>query len=99
MHVISISTFFNDFLRQNNSKNFRDFEKCEYLHNQAMNLKFKGTIRKPTKFIFRQYFNNLPVDSDILEKFEFKALNPCYSVADYGVLQFSLDFAITLMTK
>ena len=29
------------FLRQNNSKNFRDFEKYEYLHNQAMDLKLE----------------------------------------------------------
>ena len=60
-----------DFLRQslklkNNSKNFRDFEKCEFLHNQAMYRKSDVTHRKPTKFTF----DNFRVISAILEKFE-----------------------------
>ena len=46
---------------QKQKQKFRDLEKCEYFHNQAMDLKFKGTVRKPTKFTLRKYIDNLPV--------------------------------------
>ena len=63
---VKFGNFSDDFLCQsltmkNKNKNFRDLEKCKYLHNQAMDLKFKGTVRKPTKFTLREYIDNLPV--------------------------------------
>ena len=55
-----------DFLRQSprgqkQKQKFRDLEKVKYRHNQAMDLKFKGTVRKPTKFTLRKYIDDLPV--------------------------------------
>ena len=55
-----------DFLRQSprgqkQKQKFRDLEKRKYLDNQAMDLKFKGTVRKPTKFTVRKYIDDLPV--------------------------------------
>ena len=55
-----------DFLRQSprgqkQKQKFRDLEKREYRDNQAMDLKFKGTVRKPTKFTLRKYIDDLPV--------------------------------------
>ena len=55
-----------DFLRQSprgqkQKQKFRDLEKHEYIHNQAMDLKFKGTVRKPTKFTLRKCIDDLPV--------------------------------------
>ena len=55
-----------DFLRQSprgqkQKQKFRDLEKRQYIHNQTMDLKFKGTVRKPTKFTLRKYINDLPV--------------------------------------
>ena len=46
---------------QKQKQKFRDLEKREYRHNQAMDLKFKGTVRKPTKFTLRKYIDDLPV--------------------------------------
>ena len=46
---------------QKQKQKFRDLEKCEFLLNQAMDLKFKGTVKKPTKFTKRKYIDDLPV--------------------------------------
>ena len=46
---------------QKQKQKFRDLEKGEYLDNQGRDLKFKGTVRKPTKFTLRKYIDDLPV--------------------------------------
>ena len=56
-----------DFLRQslklkNNSKNFRDFEKCEFLHNQAMYRKSDVSLQNSLSTIsalFQPFWRNL----------------------------------------